>query len=221
MPSGHFVRSEAHKKAISEALKGKKKSPEHVAKLAVAFRGRVVSEETREKKRQWMLANNPRRGIKASDETKRKASKSHTGKSSLLKVYGVSREEYAKHREAGERWCWFGKHFVQSDQFKNRMGCCEPCKPLAYRSHDLKRKYNLTHDQYLEKLAAQGGGCAVCGLERIHDGDKHMMIDHNHETGAVRGILCGPCNTAMERLDSIPNWTDKALAYWKQFHVEQ
>jgi hypothetical protein len=56
---------------------------------------------------------------------------------------------------------------------------------------------------YEALLAAQGGGCAICGnppkTRRLH-------VDHDHKTGKVRGLLCHRCNRAL------PNWvTEKWL----------
>jgi len=52
-------------------------------------------------------------------------------------------------------------------------------------------QYGLSWEQYQEMLAAQDGRCAICrGLPT----GKRLHIDHNHDTGEVRGLLCGLCN---------------------------
>lgn len=59
----------------------------------------------------------------------------------------------------------------------------------AYRS-----RTGITIDEYDARLAKQGGGCAVCGrppkTRRLH-------VDHDHATGAIRGLLCYRCNRAI------------------------
>jgi hypothetical protein len=62
---------------------------------------------------------------------------------------------------------------------------------------DQLRAFGLTQEGYDRMLAAQGGGCAVCGGEQITKGKKWLSVDHCHETGVVRGLLCNNCNNAL------------------------
>lgn len=55
-----------------------------------------------------------------------------------------------------------------------------------------ERQFGVTHDQFLVMLEAQGGVCAICG--NGNGNDRQLSIDHNHQTGAVRGLLCDRCN---------------------------
>lgn len=57
------------------------------------------------------------------------------------------------------------------------------------RRQSLRRKCGISQDDYTARLNAQGGVCLICGA-----GEKKMAVDHNHETGKVRGILCMNCN---------------------------
>lgn len=61
----------------------------------------------------------------------------------------------------------------------------------------LKRKYGITPEEYDERLAAQGGVCAICGEPPEDPRGYRMHVDHDHATGAVRGILCGSCNRGL------------------------
>jgi hypothetical protein len=60
-------------------------------------------------------------------------------------------------------------------------------KAIGRKGH-LKKTYGLTLEDYDRLLEAQGGKC-VCGSTK-----KPLHVDHDHETGEVRGLLCGPCN---------------------------
>jgi ubiquitin C-terminal hydrolase len=68
-------------------------------------------------------------------------------------------------------------------------------QPRAKRDRFLRSTYNITVDQYDEMLAAQGGGCKICGASST---TYSLHVDHDHETGKVRGILCATCNTALD-----------------------
>ena len=80
-------------------------------------------------------------------------------------------------------------------------------KKVSDRKSHLKRKYGLTLEAFDELLASQGGGCAICGRP---DADN---VDHDHETGRVRGILCFPCNVAIGLLDDDEERALAAVAY--------
>jgi hypothetical protein len=68
----------------------------------------------------------------------------------------------------------------------------------ARRRYRLKYLYGLTMDEFDAMLAAQDFKCRICRSPdpRAKDGIWH--VDHDHDTGAVRGILCGPCNVKVD-----------------------
>lgn len=83
-----------------------------------------------------------------------------------------------------------------------------PKRPEVSRRHSLKYKYDLTVEQYEGMRAAQGNKCALClsddpGRKSGKWSAGHWHIDHCHETGRVRGLVCHACNVrvgAYERL---------------------
>lgn len=63
----------------------------------------------------------------------------------------------------------------------------------------IKSKYGVTREQYTALLNEQDGHCACC------ISTKNLSVDHDHETGRVRGILCKDCNTSLGFIkESIP-----------------
>ncbi len=52
--------------------------------------------------------------------------------------------------------------------------------------------YGITAEEYNAIYEAQGGVCYIC--QRASGVRKRLSVDHDHETGYVRGLLCGPCN---------------------------
>lgn len=54
--------------------------------------------------------------------------------------------------------------------------------------HHLMATYGITPEKYAELLEAQKGLCAICGKA------KRLVVDHDHKTGEIRGLLCRICN---------------------------
>jgi Recombination endonuclease VII len=80
-------------------------------------------------------------------------------------------------------------------------------KAKSSRKSHLKRKYGLTEAQYDAMLEAQGGMCAIC-----HDRPA-AHVDHDHETGRVRALLCFNCNGALGHMLDNPGWLLRAIEY--------
>ena len=95
-------------------------------------------------------------------------------------------------------------------------GCRTPeCKAANARYHKAYRKtvvgkrvvrnmnlkqYGINVDDYERMLAEQGGVCAACGQKETaynQHGPHDLAVDHDHETGVVRGLLCMRCNRAL------------------------
>jgi hypothetical protein len=88
--------------------------------------------------------------------------------------------------------------------------------PESYRVERL-RKYRMTLDDYDRMLSDQNGVCAICGGPQDWKGRTLLNVDHCHDTGRVRGLLCHRCNTAIGlmkddvvRLQSAINYLNKS-----------
>jgi hypothetical protein len=70
-------------------------------------------------------------------------------------------------------------------------------------------------------IAKQGGVCAICGKPEtsVHQSGavRRLAIDHNHETGQVRGLLCMDCNTFLGRTGDNIATLKKAIQYLKKY----
>lgn len=71
------------------------------------------------------------------------------------------------------------------------------------------RLYGLTKEEFASRVAAQDGLCSLCA--RKPKGT--LVIDHCHETGKIRGLLCPQCNTALGRLGDTIEGLERALRY--------
>lgn len=67
----------------------------------------------------------------------------------------------------------------------------------------------VTDAEYAAMLERQGGGCAICGTTPK---TRRLNVDHDHKTGAVRGLLCHRCNRALPNWIG-PEWLDRANRY--------
>lgn len=80
------------------------------------------------------------------------------------------------------------------------------------RSH-LKKRYGLTPEEADQLLESQGGKCAICGTPHGDSRGFRLHIDHDHATGAVRGILCNLCNAGLGNFRDDPVLMRRAIAY--------
>lgn len=77
---------------------------------------------------------------------------------------------------------------------------CATCRREAARYAHVARTYGLTAAAFDQLHEDQGGRCAACGDEPPSEGtyaQRSLHVDHDHETGRVRGLLCHPCNLAL------------------------
>ena len=88
-------------------------------------------------------------------------------------------------------------------------------KYRAYtRKANLVKKYKITTDDYDFMLDEQGGVCAICGRrDSGRDQNEHFCVDHCHNTGRVRGLLCHRCNVGIGHFDDDPHMVRSALEY--------
>jgi hypothetical protein len=73
----------------------------------------------------------------------------------------------------------------------------QEANPKALRKAKLKYRYGLAEGEYDTLLNKQGGCCAICGTTSPGGSGAHFHVDHHHDSGRVRGLLCQRCNTAI------------------------
>jgi hypothetical protein len=95
---------------------------------------------------------------------------------------------------------------------------CVECDRNTLERQEVKRKfsrihaeYGLTRDAYLQMVSDQRSACRICNR---HEPDHFKLhVDHCHDTGRVRGLLCGPCNQGIGLLRHSPDRLRLAVAY--------
>ena len=79
------------------------------------------------------------------------------------------------------------------------------------RDTHLRRTFGITLEDFEAMLSAQGGGCAICG--RAAPEGTSLHVDHDHETGVVRGLLCFTCNGALGMFTENEEYLARATEY--------
>lgn len=94
----------------------------------------------------------------------------------------------------------------------------DPKNKRREKSNTLMRKYGITIEDYEQMLERQNGVCAIClrpesGVDKSST-VKQLAVDHDHETGRVRGLLCFRCNVVTARFEEIgEDALDKVYEY--------
>jgi hypothetical protein len=121
------------------------------------------------------------------------------------------------------------------DEFHNKKrpngqpGKCSRCRtcesevkklrynPSKQRNKMLVSKFGITSEQYEELFVEQTGACAICGTTEFkYSRGRKPHIDHCHETGKVRGLLCGHCNIGIGQFFDNVSLLEKAIIYLKE-----
>ena len=80
------------------------------------------------------------------------------------------------------------------------------------RSSHLRKRFGIDLEEFNRLFAAQGWRCAICKTQ-TPDRHRRFHIDHDHKSGAIRGILCGRCNRAIGQFGDDPGLCLKAARY--------
>lgn len=166
--------------------------------------------------------------------------------SRIIGRYGYTEEMVNAALAKGLVWCSDCKKFLDASEFGNQKSKtrCLPCgkiinrkryyaDPEGNREYRIKwqkdnpdlvkassrkqnlRQYGVDEVWYERTLAEQKGHCCLCPRTHV-TGRKYLFIDHDHETGRVRGLLCDTCNFHLHSIEK-PGWADAAIAYLRRF----
>jgi hypothetical protein len=147
------------------------------------------------------------------------------------KTYGVVRCYLLRH----------GHYEAQHKRFRDGVAACKRCGQEKlkqefpalidgkYLCHDClaqvnrevqERRQGCETQQYQALLDEQKGCCAICGASEghlsCHGASCRLAIDHDHETGAIRGLLCNNCNRGLGRFKDSITLLEAAIRYLKR-----
>ena len=125
-----------------------------------------------------------------------------TNKDKISAYYSTNKDKHNNARNV-KRQTSDGKKRRQAEQRRYRL-----------------KTYGLTISAFDKLFKGQNGKCAICGLELVDENDKgrkvsnaYPRIDHCHETGKIRGLLCNRCNIAMGTFEDDIELLGNAVAY--------
>lgn len=114
-----------------------------------------------------------------------------------------------------------------ADEFPPRRRKCRPCvaiymtqwkrdNPHKIREYSLLKDFGLTHDEYEKLWTQQSGLCAICNQPEqalMWGKEMKLAVDHCHETGTIRGLLCANCNRGIGLLKDNPELLRRGADY--------
>jgi len=86
--------------------------------------------------------------------------------------------------------------------------------PGKRRDSYLLKKYGLTEKRYQKMFESQSGRCAMCHARS----ERALSVDHDHQTGKVRGLLCGSCNALLGFAQEDISILKEAIDYLMQYN---
>ena len=109
------------------------------------------------------------------------------------------KQELSKEYRTKLRLCYLCFNPFEATRLDSVIGPC--CRKKRQKTLDssgrLKRLYKYSQAEYEALLREQKYVCAICLKHRYVRGKTQLYIDHNHQTGQVRGLLCHYCNVAL------------------------
>ena len=84
----------------------------------------------------------------------------------------------------------------------------------ANHRNNLSKRFGITEAQFDELWSRCDGRCAICGDAESRD--RRLSLDHDHETGELRGFLCSRCNLILGQVKDSPELLERAVVYLKR-----
>jgi hypothetical protein len=121
-----------------------------------------------------------------------------------------AQEKLERNRARARKW-----NEDNPEEYKQRMRRWYTANADKVRSDNLLKRYKLTPEMKAAMLAEQGMCCAICGTDKPSD-RSGWHVDHCHNTGKVRGLLCHHCNMGLGRFRDDAELLQKAITYLEQ-----
>jgi hypothetical protein len=113
-------------------------------------------------------------------------------------------------------FAWICKQCKKTKLLQKKASMSKDDWMLLNRKYWLKSQYNLSLEEYNEKLKNQEHKCAICRCDETEAFKGLLFVDHCHKTNKVRGLLCHHCNTALGKFRESKQILQKAMMYLDQ-----
>ena len=159
-----------------------------------------ISEYYRDKTKKDGYKNHCKACDKLYQSTKRKKYMASTIGTKICGLCGVEKQvsEFNKYKSLSDGRSWW----------------CKDCAHKNWKKKMYKSKYGISYDDYLNIYKRQNGKCAICGMTEKDNG-KDLALDHCHNTGIVRGLLCWSCNLMLGYAKDNAYILNNAILYLK------
>lgn len=147
----------------------------------------------------------------------RKERKVRTDKEYVVCSDGIrrSKESLANKKAYLSKWHQENRERRLVDQKKHYLNNKD-----ASKNKWLKKDFGITLEDYNQLLASQEGVCAIClrpeTQKTIKGGPKALAVDHCHQSGKIRGLLCAACNQAIGLLGDDPLRAETLARYLRE-----
>lgn len=99
-------------------------------------------------------------------------------------------------------------------EYNNYAAAWRAKNPDKQHASEIKRRYGLTKEQYNQRLIDQNQKCAICCKSHKPNSKRgRLYVDHCKKTGAIRGLLCGACNSGLGYFEHKTVYLQAANAY--------
>lgn len=134
-----------------------------------------------------------------------------------------------EYKEVMAKWAREHRDQMNANQAKYRADHLEECREASrkwarenrerLRRDKWLQRYGVTAEWYDATLEAQHGGCAICGTKQPSKNERvrYFSVDHDHETGQPRGLLCAAHNLMLGLVSDQPELLEVAAAYLRKF----
>ena len=123
------------------------------------------------------------------------------------KIAEKNAQYYSANREKVAQYRFANREKILEKRAQYRFANREKIK-----NTQLKYEYGITLEQYNKMAQEQNNVCLICKQE------KKLVVDHCHDTGTVRGLLCSECNISIGLLKETPQYFVNAIQYLERYN---